>query len=497
MSPRPSIVLVPLDERPVNTGLVADVASVAGHRLELPPAGARASYREAANTDMLAAWLRVRAADPDVGAIVVSIDMLVHGGLIPARTTHEDTATVLRRLDVLRDIKRERPDLPILAVTLVTRASDHDSAIEEPDYWATYGRRMHALGRESHQAWEAGEQAPTADVPADVRRDFARRRLRNHIVNLSAIDLRADNVLHHLVVTADDTARFSAGSVEQAWLAYWGVLDPAMNVPIYPGADETGAVLVARAITLLAGVTPRVRHVTADPDGMERIPPYENAPLATSVPRQIAAAGGLVVDEDPELVLVVHTSDPARGDQGGPHRAADDPAAAAAPVALVSEHVASGVMVAVADLRYANGSDPTLVEGLRAAGLLDEIVAYGGWNTAGNALGSTVALGIAAVVADRTGLPARELARPARVRRLLDDHAYQSIVRKRAWEAVFHADYTPLPDAEVPDAEAWVTTQLRREHENIFPGDALHLDRVSLPWKRAFEVDIMFTGETR
>lgn len=496
MTSRPAIVLVPLDERPVNTGLVADVASVAGHRLELPPEGARARYREAASTDALAAWIRERTADPEVGALVVSVDMLVHGGLIPARTTDEDTATVLRRLDVLREIKEARPELPVLAVTLVTRASDHDSSIEEPDYWATYGRRMHALGREAHQAWEDGTGSPDADVPADVRRDFARRRLRNHIVNLSAIDLRADGVLDHLVVTADDTARFSAGSVEQGWLAYWGVLDPAMQVPIYPGADETGAVLVGRALTMLSGVSPRVRYVTADPDGMERIPPYENAPLSTSVPRQIAAAGGTVVAEDAELVLVVHTSDPARGDQGGPH-AVDDPAAAARTVALVAEHVASGVMVAVADLRYANGSDPTLVEGLRAAGLLDEIVAYGGWNTAGNALGSTVALGVAAVVADRTGMPARELARTPRVRRLLDDHAYQSVVRKRAWDEVFHGTYMPLPADEVAAAEAWVTEELRREHELLFPGDTLRLDKVLLPWERSFEVDIVFAGETR
>lgn len=494
MTARPAIVLVPLDERPVNTGLVADVAAVAGHRLELPPEGARASYREAASTDALAAWLRERAADPEVGALVVSVDMLVHGGLIPARTTLEDTATVLRRLDVLREIKRDRPELPILAVTLVTRASDHDSSIEEPEYWATYGRRMHALGREAHQAWEDGTGSPAADVPDDVRRDFARRRLRNHIVNLSSIDLRADGVLDHLVVTADDTARYSAGSVEQAWLAYWGMLDPAMQVPIYPGADETGAVLVGRALTMLSGITPRVRYVTADPEGMERIPPYENAPLSTSVPRQIAAAGATVVDDDADLVLVVHTSDPARGDQGGPGLPDDDASAAAATVALVAEHVATGVMVAVADLRYANGSDPTLVEGLRAAGLLDEIVAYGGWNTAGNALGSTVALGVAAVVADRTGLPARELARPARVRRLLDDHAYQSVVRKRAWDVVFHGDYMPLPDAEVADAERWVTAELRREHEMLFPGDALHIEQVLLPWKRAFEVDILLAS---
>lgn len=495
MTVRPSIVLVPLDERPVNTGLVADVAAVAGHRLELPPDGARASYREAADTDAVAAWLRDRAADPDVGALVVSVDMLVHGGLIPARTTHEDAATVLRRLDTLREIASERPDLPILAVTLVTRASDHDSAIEEPEYWATYGRRVHALGREAHQAWEAGSGAPDADVPAEVRRDFARRRLRNHMVNLAAIDLRADGVLDHLVVTADDTARFSAGSVEQAWLAYWGTLDPAMQVPIYPGADETGAVLVARAVTMLAGMSPRVRYVTADPEGMERIPPYENAPLSTSVPRQVAAAGGTVVDDDAELVLVVHTSDPARGDQGGPTAATDDADAAAATVALVAEHVAHGAMVAVADLRYANGSDPTLVEGLRAAGLLDEVVAYGGWNTAGNALGSTVALGVAAVVAQRTGLPARELARAPRVRRLLDDHAYQSVVRRRAWDPVFHGDYMPLPAAEVAAAEAWVTAEIRREHEALLPGDTLRVAHVGLPWQRAFEVDIAFEGE--
>jgi len=495
MTERPTIVLVPLDERPVNTGLVADVAAVGGHRLELPPAAALPDYREPADTAALAAWLRERAADPGVGALVVSLDMLVHGGLIAARTTHDGTATVLRRLDVLREIKAARPGLPVLAVTLVTRASDHDSATEEPEYWATYGRRLHALGRDAHRAWEDGAGAPDADVPAEVRRDLARRRLRNHVVNLAAIDLRADGVLDHLVVTADDTARFSAGSVEQAWLGYWGRLDPAMQVPIYPGADETGAVLVARALTTLAGVSPRVRSVTADPAGMERVPPYENAPLAESVPRQLAAAGGTLVDDDADLVLVVHTSDPDRGDQGGPEAPVDDPAAAAATVALVAEHVAAGAMVAVADLRYANGSDPTLVEGLRAAGLLEEVVAYGGWNTAGNALGSTVALGVAAVVAERTGLPARELARPAKVRRLLDDHAYQSVVRRRAWEPVFHGTHEPLPACEVAAAEAWVTRELRAELARLLPCDTLAVRQALLPWRRAFEVDIRFEEE--
>ena len=451
-------------------------------------------FRAGADTDALATWLRERADDPATRGIVVSIDMLAYGGLIAARTTHDPIVAVLARLGVLHEIKASRPELPLFAVSLVTRASNSNSNVEEPEYWSDFGRRIHALGGDAHRSWEAETMAPEVEIPADVRRDYASRRLRNHMMNLAVIDLRAAGVLDYLAITADDTAAHSAGSVEQRWLTYWGLLDPAMSVPIYPGADETGAVLVARALCTIEGIEPRVRVVTADAPGMERIPPYENVPLSVSVPRQLGAAGGRIVevDEPADLTLVVHTSDPARGDQFSRDEPGHDVDASAQTVRAVHDALERTPLVAVADLRYANGADPTLVEGLRDAGLLGRIAAYAGWNTAGNALGSTIALGLASVVAEHRGAADRDVVRAARTRRLLDDYAYQAVLRRRIGPALFGGRIGPIDADEVAGVEATLTDALQAELEALDADAGLRVASVTLPWSRSFEVDIAF-----
>jgi hypothetical protein len=489
-----SIVLVPLDERPVNTGLVADVAAIAGVRLALPPDRLLPSFRTPAPLDGLASWVTDAAGSAGTSALVVSLDTLVHGGLIPARTSTDPVETVVGRMQVLRRIRRERPGLRISAVSLVTRASDSYSNVEEPDYWSDHGRDLHGLGSAAHRAWRDRAGTPASDIPPDVRSDFALRRLRNHIVNLAAMALSAEGVLDRLVITADDTAEFSAGSVEQEWLRYWSLLDESLDVPVYPGADETGAVLLANALCALTGVSPRVRVLSGDPDGWERIPPYENAPLGTSVPRQVGAAGGIVVDGEADLILVIHASDPDRRDQFATDAPIPDVEAVDRTVAKVTEAMETGLPVALADLRYSNGADPGLMAALRDRRLLGGLAAYAGWNTAGNALGSVIALGVATVVGRRTGKFDAAAAKRALCRRLLDDWAYQAEVRRAMAGEYFDGRIDPRPSEAVTRAEAELLLRLRAAHRAL--GVTLPAPvSVTLPWKRSFEVDIRLDGD--
>lgn len=495
------IALLPLDERPVNTGLVKDVAQSGGYELVLPSSADLSQFRTPGNTANLEAWLLSQAQDPQVKAVVLSVDMLVYGGLIAARTTHDSVIEVVSRLGVISSMKALRPDLVIFAVSLVTRASDSYSNVEEPEYWAQYGRELHSLGGLAHKAWKSQDQASVeTEVPSDVRSDYAVRRLRNHIVNLAVIDLFGQGTVDYAAITADDTAVFSAGSVEQQWLNYWSILDPHLGLPIYPGADETGAVLVSRALCTLESKSPTVLVTTADPEGMHRTPPYENAPIAESVTKQIHTAGGAVFSAEhgqdtPDLVLVVHTSDPARGDQFSLQEPVSSRADAQATVDLVRTHISQGHRVALADLRFANGADPLLIAELHDAGLLDKLASYGGWNTAGNALGSTVALGLATVLGASRESETPHQPANALMRRVLDDYAYQSVARREEQEALFNFSIAPLPHDQVVHAEQVLTRVLQEQMTRLFPTTTKTLTQVTLPWQRSFEVDIVFSNE--
>lgn len=492
---RSRIALLPLDDRPVNVRLPADVAAVAGVHLDVPPDSILPSYRTAGDADALGAWLLERAEDPDTVHVVVSVDMLLYGGLIASRTSHDTTRTVLARLDTLREVRRRRPELPISAVSLVTRASNSYSAAEEPEYWSAHGKELHALGGDAHRLLNQQEVLPLDEltsVPAEVVSDYSFRRLRNHTANLSTLGLAEDGTLDFLAITADDTAPFAAGSAEQVWLRHWmRMLPSGRDVLMYPGADEVGAVLVARALAATAGARVSFVVACADSEGMTRIPPYENMPLAASASRQIRAAGAVEVEVGGDVTLVLHAPDPDRHDMflGRPEAVDED--VVAGTVALVRARLDAGERVALADVRYPNGADESLVRALAEAGLLERLEAYGGWNTAGNTLGSVVAIAAAGAIGRHAGSFDPAAARVALLTRLLDDFAYQAVVRSDKGPALFPDHYPLSDDGRVAEAERVIRAALTDILLSTLPAGEVRIAELTLPWRRSFEIGLV------
>ncbi|MBN9308067.1 DUF4127 family protein, partial [Devosia sp.] len=510
-----SLAFLPLDERPVNIGLPAGIAAIAGATLVLPPADLLPDLRRPGDADALGRWLGDTAASTD--AVIASLDMLCYGGLIAARTTADTTLTALTRLDVLRRLHADHPDLPLCAVSLVMRASNSYNPQEEPDYWAQHGMELHKLGALHHRdlletlgAGEFGGNAEAlaalrADLPGDIVADFERRRLRNHHVNLEAIALASEGVLDPLLITADDTAEHSAGSVEQVWLGQWTrVLPIAGEVLMYPGADEVAAVLVARQLAAHLGVTPRFTVECADPPGMERIAKYENSPMREAVERQIRASGSLVVNDPGAMALVVHAPDPKRRDhcgmvidRSGQHDAKGsafdvaDTAEAVKTADLIATLLAAGRDVALADLRYSNGADPLLVEELHRRGILLDIVAYGGWNTAGNALGSVVAAAAAIQIGRAAGTLDAGAAQRMLLHRLIEDYAYMTLARNPYNAGV----YSFRDRGEEARAEAAVADDLDASLKRLTGRLDLGITNVTFPWHRSFEIDFTIVGD--
>jgi hypothetical protein len=493
------IALLPLDERPVNITLPRQVAAIAGAELLLPPKDLLPDLREPGRTDELGRWLETTASEVD--AVVVSIDMLCYGGLIAGRTTTEPLPAALARLDTLRQLHARHPKLPLAAVSLVMRASDSYNPQEEPDYWAQHGRELHRLGALHHKVFAGVAGAVDelrqlrATLPADIVADFERRRLRNHQINLAALSLASDQVLDTLLVTADDTAEYSAGSLEQLWLAQWAATLPAGgDVLMYPGADEVAAILVARQLGALLGTTARLSVECADTAGLQRIANYENSPLSLAIERQVRASGGTLVGDSDAMALLIHAPDPRRRDLCGqvPQFDAADRAEAHRTADLAAVLIKAGREVALADVRYSNGGDPLLIEALRERGVLLDLVAYGGWNTAGNALGSVVAAAAAIQAGRAAGTYDAAAARRLLLHRLVEDYGYQAVVRRPYNAGILNFD----PPAERAAIEA-VGTGLNSVLHDITHKDSLSVREISFPWHRSFEIDLAIAGDLR
>lgn len=483
------IALLPPDERPNTAGYAQWIGRCCGVDVLLPPTELMPRFHSGADTAGLAQWLR--EVDRQVDACVVSLDLLVHGGFIPSRNTPDGILDVVPRPEVLGELTS-----PITAYQVVTRLPHYDNNTrgrQEPEYWATHGRRMFELS----QAWDMRErdeaspeqlQEALEAVPRGAVTDLVQRRLRNHVVNLTALSLLADGTVTTLAITSDDTAPRGLPASDRQTLDRWdGRL--GTNALFYPGADEVPSVLTARVAAQGQGVTPRICVQCPERGGLDRTAPYEDRPLSDGIANQIRALGAQQVSEpaDADIVLVVHPPAVVPGDWVGDGPQPSTASQRADVLAGAGRLIADGHRVAVADVRYANGSDPHLLQALADADLLQHLVAYGGWNTAGNTLGTTLAAGISAIL-DRS-----EEARAERERflanKIIKDGHYLPVVRRRLQHELAERGLADPPLAEIPDLGRRVEGELNEWAAGIPALSGWRVHNVRWPWNHLFTVD--------
>ncbi|MDI1463456.1 DUF4127 family protein [Catellatospora sp. KI3] len=479
------IVLVPLDDRPACARLPQLVAAVAGARMSLPPRPVLPDYRQPGDAASIARWLANTPAD----ATVVSLETLGFGGLIASRIGREHARDVLGRWSVLSG-RTGRTH----AATVVQRTPDADDAAEEPAYWAEHGRALHAYSAQLHRALRDGTPQPDRDaVPAEARRDFLRRRHRNHLLNQHALAMAADGTVATLVIGADDTAADAVGSAEWHWLQTWARwLEPDGQVLSHPGADEIGTALTARALAQHARITPQIEVTCADPAGLARTAAYEPVPVGQGVASQITAAGGVVTTGGTGPVLVVHAPQPGGHDWAVAPPPAADRSAAEATAALVGRLITAGRTVALADCAHPNGADPALLELLCADGTLSRLAGFAGWNTAGNSIGTAVAHLVAVLAGKATGTFDSTAHQRLLAHRVAEDHCYMSHARARV-RAQIGADPTRhdhIPaGTDVPARIEHAVTERWQQLDPV-PGWRVRTGSVTLPWQRTFEIDL-------
>lgn len=485
--------LIPLDERPVNTRYPRLLAEIFGAEVLMPPENILSHYRQPANSDALLKWLDTYAPDCDI--LIAGCETLGYSGLITSRTSDEHAVTILNRLEALRHLKARQPSLRIFGFTVITRIPHYNSAVEEPDYWAQYGVNLHRLSQLMDRAGQ-GEAVDDeiavlrAQIPEAYVSDFLKRRLRNHTVTLGALGLAADGVFDLLVISSDDTSPYGLNSSEKRWIAEWGRrLSMGDRLLMYPGADEVGSILVARAINQQAGSAPKFRVDYAIPGGEDIRAAFEDSAVRVTVERQILAAGATIQPDDADILLLVNP--PRSPDHSWPLPYTDEEIETRKPhlqaaVDRLKEWVESGRTAAVADVAHSNGADNLFVDLLREAGLLTKLDAYSAWNTAGNSIGTTVAQACIAWHGGRDTVNQRRFL----THRLIEDWAYMGIVRHQVTAWLQAETGKPEPSPEGVEATArWIEAHLSEVANQLNMGFRIVPGSLRLPWQRTFEID--------
>ncbi|MEB3196206.1 MAG: DUF4127 family protein [Candidatus Sericytochromatia bacterium] len=479
-----TLAVLPLDDRPVTYDLPARIGAMGGARVLLPPRASLGNLVRTGDRAALGAWLREVA--PEADAVIVALDTLAYGGLIPSRRSPDALADLLEATLPLRTLKAERPDLPLYGFSVTMRLSDSNVNEEEKPYWDRYGKlifrwsfHQHRFKAQNDPQDQAIARAARAAIPDEILADYLATRERNFSFNQTMVKWAGAGFFDALLLTQDDTASFGLNVEEQQHLQQ--MVNTTLiqdRVLIYPGADEVASVLVARALNRLAGRTPQLAVSWHPLDGKRVQAMYEDRPLWQTLRGQIRAAGAKEVGDPAaaELEIVVNTPATGQGDLalGLNLEAPDTPVRNLEPV-LMALSEAEKRPLAFADVAYANGADPRLWSELVSR--LDpwQWRAFAAWNTAGNTFGTVVAMACASL------LPTADEAARQRLitERIADDWLYQSVIRKDL-QAAQREGAAPPALAETLDtalAAAW-QAQFAHRPTRFATG---------LPWQRPFE----------
>ena len=548
----PTIAIIPLDDRSVNYECLRLLGEAAGCDVLLPPKAWLGTSQRTGDMARLSAWLLEQA--PRADALIVAIDTLGYGGLVNSRRSTDSSESVLQRLHCLHEIKQAQPLTTLLAFSVLMRITRGNDAEEEKAYWADYGARIFRLSYlEDRAAMAVGAPAEAEEIatlrnqiPPALIEDFQAGRARNHAVNRTMIDWAADGLFDYLIIPQDDTVDFGWNIAESRRLRrHAGERGAGDRISIYPGADETAMLLLARYAAQRTGYTPRVRLRYSGSASDQVITAYEDRPMTEMVKAHLGPLSGIVTEEaDADIVLYVNA--PAEVQGNGPDQWAlglTDAQVAALPPASqqaleryrqqsngaatlremhtvrrdLSEFVRSlnddlrrDRTCAVVDVAFVNAGDKALGDLLVRLPEVSRLAAYGGWNTAGNTLGCVLSQAVIRHLQVQLGASAAALAAHVRFLflRIVEDYLFMAQLRSQiAVQALpalglpitlgnlgEHAETVRALVAARLTAAAALLASERFAGRRIAAGEgailveSLSVTGVELPWDRLFDL---------
>lgn len=486
-----SVAYLPLDERPCNYCFAQRIAKGSPVRFIKPTPDVLGEKKKPADFSKVEKFLSDSAAKAQY--LILSLDMLLYGGIVPSRLHNLSEEQLTKRLDVLNKIKCINPSLKIYAFALIMRCPGYSSDDEEPSYYKTCGREIFLTGQALHKK-QLGILTPQEEIlleeyqnkTAQYIDDYLKRRAVNRKMLVKAIG-QLHKTIDFLVIPQDDSAVYGFTTMDREFIKAEIEKNCFDDVAMYPGADEVGMTLLARAVVNHMGVTPKFRCFYAHPNNPEIVPLYEDRPLKDTLPLQIATAGGVMTEGNGDINLFLNY--PA----SQPVEATEIPSEGYARrnLTLFCSEIVKSVqekkVTALADGAYCNGGDLQLLQMLTEKTDFFDLSAYAGWNTSSNTLGTVICQAVFVWLFGKNRWQNLFLAE-----RLFEDVGYCGYVRKEVTASLKGRYNYFNAGGKNGKVAKTVKDRLQLFVCKNFPQVAkkYKIARCRMPWKRMFEVDL-------
>jgi len=406
-----SVLFLPLDERYTTRDAFIMLAQSSDYCILTPDKTLLPYWKQDCDINALHKW--VESTMPKVKTAIISSEMYLYGGLITSRRSNETLSTITKRLDKLVAYTARYPDINMFVSNVVMRIPAYNGDFEEPWFWADSGFNIFSYSFYTDKYSQLGnpDDKQTADyyaalVPENALNEFVWRRQRNHNVTNALLNVVSRNKnMRYLYITLDDNAEYGFNIRESEELKSRVVsMNLTARVPIYPGADEVQMVQLARFASEDRATSIKFALIFRDPSTVNYIPNYEGQAMKSTLIQQLEASGSTViistdegsgsVDAADALLFVNNFSEETQleakqqalpGDQND-YVMYDK---------LISAELSKAAPrpMGFCDNRYSNGADISFVDYMISKTKSDSLnnVAYAGWNTNGNTIGTVVA----------------------------------------------------------------------------------------------------------
>lgn len=481
------IIFIPLDNRPVSYTLPEQTAGI-NKKIDfiIPPRRYLGGLVDNTDVDSILDWLDIALNTENIDYIVISLDTIAYGGLIPSRRSDESTVKILDRINKLRNIfEKNKTNAKILAFSSIMRISDSYVNEEEKLYWDIYGRELFKYSFFAHKDGKEPEELKKR-IPKEILEDYLQTRQRNFLVNKHYLSLLEDGFFDYLVFSKDDTGQYGLNVIEAQEIEH-EIKEKNLHekAQIITGADEIPTDLVCRAIVQYFEQNIKIFPVFSTENGKNVVSRYEDKTIGEAVNAQILLCGGQIANskENADMFILVHTPENTQNDhclQIYPE--SENPSAIDFCLNFIQN---AGKPDIIADISHANGADNLLVSRLLEFSFnISNIYAYAGWNTTGNTLGTAISTGISKYIAEKI-INFNEINfKKALLTRFADDWLYQTIIRQKLRAKSNIADKEALKELMFP---------LVLKISSLLEYD-IHYEELVLnfPWNRTFEVEINF-----
>lgn len=499
------LVAVPLDIRPYNYQFLEDITSMDDNVcIKLPSKDYLGFKKRPAKLTEVDNFIFENIKDAD--ALIISLDMLIYGGLLPSRMHNNSFKELENRLEILKKIKKINKGCKIYASNLITRTPKYNSSEEEPDYYKVSGKDIFYFGYFEDKKSRAGltkEEEKEFDlikerINKEHLDDFINRRNKNIDVTLKILEYVKNEIIDILIIPQDDASEFGFTAKDQKKV-YFNIekLDISDKVFLHPGTDESGCTLITRAYTDKVGkVNIYPYYITESFKNL--IPNYEDRPFMYSLVSHAEACGINLVEAIEEADLVL-------GINGAPKLMQESFEISSGEIEeslrkdisyyryrnfnvfckKIDFFIKNGKEVSILDVAFSNGGETQLIKNLDKYNLLERIKGYSGWNTCCNSLGTILSSMVFSHFGNR-----EEKIEEFKIKRVISDWAYQT-------EEMIHIQESELAKLDINFKELdkfedyvmeivkeKVSKRIKNTFVYSYKDKDIRIDKVHAPFKR-------------